>query len=100
MISIICFFIISFSLIFLLWRINRIPSRGIILLLKFFLFLVLGGQFWAIFQNGVKTAGVPTRIPFFENFIVTYLHLPNLEVQWASFVFCIATVILCLPKVR
>lgn len=98
MIAIIGFAIISLCLIYLLWRINHIPSKGIVLLGKFLLFLFLGGQFWAIFQNGTKTAGVPSRIPFFEDLIISHLHLPSPEVQRLSFLFCIITVIFCLPK--
>ncbi|MBF4237029.1 hypothetical protein EAY27_17960 [Vibrio anguillarum] len=88
----------SISLIYLLWRINHVPSKGITLLCRFLLFLILGGQFWAIFQIGTKTAGVSSKIPFFEDFFIKHLDLPNLEIQWLSFLFFIITVIFCLPK--
>ena len=98
MIALICFFIVSIILIYLLWRINRTPSKGIILLFKFILFLLLGGQFWSIFQYGINTAGVPSRILFFENNIIHTFHLPNPEIQLLSFFFCIATLVCCLPR--
>ena len=98
MITIILFQIASLSLIYLLWRINRTPSKGIVLLCKFALFLVLGVQFFSIFQYGSKTAGVPAKVTFFEDFIINSLKLPNLDVQWLSFIFFMVVVIFCLPK--
>lgn len=98
MITITSYAIASLSLIYLLWRINHVPSKGITLLCRFLLFLILGGQFWAIFQIGTKTAGVQSKIPFFEDFFIKYLQLPNFEIQWVSLLFFILTVILCLPK--
>lgn len=98
MITTTCYAVASLSLIYLLWRINRVPSKGITLLCKFALFLALGGQFWAIFQIGTKTADVPSKIPFFEDFFIKHLQLPNFEIQWVSLLFFILTVIFCLPK--
>ncbi|SIO37579.1 hypothetical protein SAMN05444724_3093 [Salinivibrio sp. ES.052] len=98
MIALILFFVISFALIYSLWRLNRIPSNSTLLFLKFIFFLFLGTQFWAIFQHGTQTAGVAARIPFFEAFIVCTMNLPNPTIQWASLFFFILTLVFCLPK--
>ncbi len=60
-------------LIHLLWRVNRKPTKGVILIGQFLLFLVLGGQFWSIFQFGTKTAGVPSKILLYEDFFIKHL---------------------------
>jgi len=75
MIAPILFFVISFALIYSLWRLNRIPS-----------------------QHGTQTAGVAARIPFFEAFIVRTMNLPNPTIQWTSLFFFILTLVFCLPK--
>ena len=88
----------SLLLIYLLWRVNRKPTKGVTLICQFLLFLVLGGQFWSIFQFGTKTAGVPSKILLFGDFFIKHLDLPNLEMKWLSFFLCVITLVFCRPK--
>lgn len=88
----------SLLLIYLLWRVNRKPSKGVILIGQLLLFLVLGGQFWSIFQFGTKTAGVPSKILLYEDFFIKHLDLPNLGMQWLSCGLFIITLIFCFPQ--
>ena len=98
MITVVWFSIMSLGLIYPLWRVNRVPCQGVVLLCKFALPLLLGIQLFSIFQYGNETAGVPVRITFFEDLVINYLHLPNPTIQWLSFFFCMVTVIFCFPK--
>lgn len=88
----------SLLLIYLLWRVNRKPSKGVILIGQLLLFLVLGGQFWSIFQFGTKTAGVPSKILLYEDFFIKHLDSPNLGMQWLSCGLFIITLIFCFPQ--
>ena len=88
----------SLLLIYLLWRVNRTPTKGIILIGKLLLFIVVSGQFWSIFQFGTKTAGVPSKILLYEDFFIKYLDLPNLGMEWLSCGLFIITLIFCSPK--
>ena len=94
----ITYVVTSLLFIYFLWRVNRKPSKGIILIGQLILFIVLSGQFWSIFQFGTKTAGVPSKILLYEDFFIQYLDLPNLGVKWLSCGLFIITLIYCLPK--
>ena len=99
MIVITVFIILSIVLIYLLKQLNRIASKGVILILKFLLTVLLGTQFFSIFQYGGEvTEGVPVKLPFFEEYLIRYLHLPHPEIQWLSLIFFLATVGFCVPK--
>lgn len=94
----ITYVVTSLLFIYLLWRVNRKPSKGVILIGQLILFIVLSGQFWSIFQFGTKTAGVPSKILLYEDFFIKHLDLPNLGMQWLSCGLFIITLIYCLPK--
>lgn len=92
------YIVTSLLFIYLLWRVNRTPTKGIILIGQLLLFIVLSGQFWSIFQFGTKTAGVPSKILLYEDFFIKYLDLPNLGMEWLSCGLFIITLVFCLPK--
>jgi len=99
MIAIVGFITISVALICLLKRLNRTASKGLILVFKFLPTLLLGTQFFGIFQyGGTVTGGAAVIIPFFEEYLISHLHLPHFGIQWLSFIFCLATAVFCLPK--
>ena len=99
MITLIAFWTISLTLIFLTRKAFLFSKNKFYVLCKLCVFMFVGGQYYSIFQYGSLIHGeTPSSINHFEELTIKALDLPNYEIQWSSLIIMFAYAILCSPK--